>query len=97
MSFVDTSVTQHYSTPPPFDAEDYFDTNEAVETVHEGFHAKVTTPRKKAVVPSEHPSQTQDIDTNDEDQGIIIDLINNLIYLSSTKVCGEPGQVVRSR
>jgi hypothetical protein len=89
-------MTQHYNTPPPFDAEDHFGTNEA-ETVHKGLHAKVTTPRKKAVVPAEHASQTQDIDIDDEDQGMFIDLVNNLIYLSSAKVCGKPGQVVRSR
>jgi hypothetical protein len=37
-------MAQHYNMPPPFDAEEHFGTNEAVETVHKGLHAKVITP-----------------------------------------------------
>jgi hypothetical protein len=95
VSFADTPKIQHYNTPPPFDAEDNFGTNVTVESVHECLNARVTTPRKKAVVPAEGPSQTQDID--DEEQCLFVDLIKNLIYLSGEKVCGKPGQAVRSR
>jgi hypothetical protein len=95
VSFADTPKIQHYNTPPPFDAED-INTNVTVESVHEGL-AKVTTPRKTAVVPAEGPSQREDIDIEDEEQGLFIDLMENLIYLSGAKVSGKPGQVVRSR
>jgi hypothetical protein len=77
----------HYNTPPPFDNEDNLGTN---ESVHENLNAKVTTPRNQAVVPAEGPSPAQDIDIDDEEQGLFIDLIKNLIYLSGAKVCGEP-------
>ena len=60
----------------------------------EGLRVKVTTPQLKRVMLAEDPtasSQTQDIDTNDEDQGLFIELMYNLIYLSSEKVCGKLG------
>jgi hypothetical protein len=94
VSFVDTPQIQHNNTPPPFDTEDLFST---VESVHQGLNPMVTTPRKKAVVPAEGPSQIQDIDIDDEEHGLFIDLIKNLIYLSGAKVCGKPRQAVRSR
>jgi hypothetical protein len=61
----------HYNTPPPFDNEDNLGTN---ESVHENLNAKVTTPRNQAVVPAEGPSPAQDIDIDDEEQGLFIDL-----------------------
>ena len=95
MSFADTPKIQHYNTPPPFYAEDIMiNTNVTVESVDEGL-AKVTTPRKTAVVPTEGPKE--DIEVEVEEQGLFIDLMKNLIYLSGAKVCGKPGQVVRSR
>ena len=94
VSFADTPKIQHYNTPPPFDAEDIMiNTNVTVESVDEGL-AKVTTPRKTAVVPTEGPKE--DIEVEVEEQGSFIDLMKNLIYLSGAKVCGKPGQVVRS-
>jgi hypothetical protein len=46
-------------------------------------------------VPAEGPRE--DIDVEDEEQGLFIDLMKNIIYLSGAKVCGKPGQVVTSR
>ena len=92
MSFADTPKIQHYNTLPPFDAEDIMiNTNVTVESVDKGL-AKVTTPCKTAVVPTEGPREDIEV----QEQGLFIDLMKNLIYLSSAKVCGKPGQVVRS-
>ena len=94
MSFADTPKIQHYNTPPPLDAEDIMiNTNVTIETVHKGL-AKVTTPRKTAVMPAEGPRE--DIEVEVQKQSLFIDLMNNLICLSGAKVCGKPGQVVLS-
>jgi len=94
VSFADTSLTQHYLTPPPFDSEEHFNPKEPAETIEEGLRVKVTTPRLKRVMLAEDPtasSQTQGIDTDDEDQGQFVELMYNLIYLSSENVCGKLG------